>query len=103
MLCLVPTGVHEGGHRWAAKRRGVDLSLPFFIPAGLGLLGSFGSITRFKSPIPNRYTTYTVYYSWAFSNGSAERLQANLWLCTLETTLHKVRRIQHTHSEAHGF
>ncbi len=47
-------GVHEGGHRWAASRRGVQLSLPFFIPAGLGLLGSFGSITRFKSTLPNR-------------------------------------------------
>ena len=55
MMCLAPAGVHEGGHRWAAKRRGLDLSLPFFIPAGLGLLGSFGSITRFKSAVPNRY------------------------------------------------
>ena len=55
-MCLAPAGVHEGGHRWAAKKRGVDLSLPFFIPAGLGLLGSFGSITRFKSAVPNRYT-----------------------------------------------
>ena len=34
----------------------MELSLPFFIPAGLGLLGSFGSITRFKSSLPNRYT-----------------------------------------------
>ncbi|KAL3161454.1 hypothetical protein ABBQ32_010337 [Trebouxia sp. C0010 RCD-2024] len=53
-------GVHEGGHRWAAKRRGVELSLPFFIPAGLGLLGSFGSITRFKSTLPNRQTLLEV-------------------------------------------
>lgn len=54
-MCLTPAGVHEGGHRWAAKRRGVDLSLPFFIPAGLGLLGSFGSITRLKNTVSNRY------------------------------------------------
>lgn len=53
-------GVHEGGHRWAASRRGVQLSLPFFIPAGLGLLGSFGSITRFKSTLPNRQTLLEV-------------------------------------------
>ena len=49
------TGVHEAGHQWAAKRRGLKLSLPFFIPAGLGLLGSFGSITRIKGTVPDRY------------------------------------------------
>ncbi|KAK9830008.1 hypothetical protein WJX72_009165 [[Myrmecia] bisecta] len=45
---------HEVGHRYAAQKRGVQLSLPFFIPAGLGLLGSFGAITRFKGTLPNR-------------------------------------------------
>ena len=49
------TGVHEAGHQWAATRRGLKLSLPFFIPAGLGLLGSLGSITRIKGTVPDRY------------------------------------------------
>lgn len=57
---FVLLGVHEGGHRWAAQRRGVQLSLPFFIPAGLGLLGSLGTITRFKSTIPDRQTLLEV-------------------------------------------
>jgi hypothetical protein len=42
------------GHRVAAARRGLELAPPLLIPAGLGLLGSFGAITRIKSPVPDR-------------------------------------------------
>ena len=47
-------GAHEWGHRWAADRRGVELYLPFIIPAGFGFLGSFGAITRVRGFLPNR-------------------------------------------------
>ena len=49
-------GAHELGHGLAARRHNVELSPPIFLPAGLGLLGSFGSITRIKSIVPNRRT-----------------------------------------------
>lgn len=51
--CL-PTAAHELGHRLAAGQRGIQLAPPLFIPAGLGLLGSFGAITRIKSFVPDR-------------------------------------------------
>lgn len=51
--CLL-AAVHEVGHRLAAAARGVELAPPLFIPAGLGLLGSFGAITRIKSFVPDR-------------------------------------------------
>ncbi len=41
-------GAHDFGHYVAAKRHGLQLYLPFYIPAGFGLLGSFGSITRVR-------------------------------------------------------
>lgn len=58
-LSLLPfhpaaAAAHEAGHRVAAGRRGIELAPPLLIPAGLGLLGSFGAITRIKSPVPDR-------------------------------------------------
>lgn len=47
-------GAHEAGHRVAAAKHGVKLSPPFLLPSALGLLGSFGAITRFRSTVPNR-------------------------------------------------
>ena len=43
---------HELGHRLAAPRHNVRLSLPFFLPTWQ--IGSFGAITRFESLLPNR-------------------------------------------------
>ena len=45
---------HEVGHLVGAKRHGVTLSPPILLPAGLGLLGAFGAITRIKSKVQNR-------------------------------------------------
>lgn len=47
-------GAHELGHFIASKQLEVDLGPPLPLPAGLGLLGSFGSITNIKSDIQNR-------------------------------------------------
>ena len=44
---LGPLAVHEGGHYLAARRRGVPVSPPLFIPApppNLGGIGTFGAI-----------------------------------------------------------
>ena len=51
---LPPAAAHELGHLQAARQRGIELAPPLFVPAGLGLLGSFGAITRVKSAVPGR-------------------------------------------------
>jgi hypothetical protein len=45
---------HEAGHFTAARKKNVELAPPLLLPAGLGLLGSLGSITRIKSSVQNR-------------------------------------------------
>jgi membrane-associated protease RseP (regulator of RpoE activity) len=44
---------HEMGHYLAARRRGVDVTLPYFIPAPT-LLGTFGAFIRVRSPMSDR-------------------------------------------------
>ncbi len=44
---------HEMGHYVAAKRWGVEVSGPYFIPFPF-FLGTFGAFIGIKSPIPNR-------------------------------------------------
>jgi len=51
---------HETGHFLGAKKANLKLAPPIPIPAGLGLLGTFGSITRIASPVPNRIALATV-------------------------------------------
>ena len=46
-------GVHELGHYFAAKRRHVAASLPFFI-FGPPPLGTFGAFISLRDPIPNK-------------------------------------------------
>jgi len=41
-------GTHEFGHYLTAQRRGVDVSLPYFIPAPT-FLGTFGAFIKMKS------------------------------------------------------
>lgn len=48
------------GHRVAAGPRGLALAPPLLIPAGLGLLGSFGAITRIRSDVPDRQSLLEV-------------------------------------------
>lgn len=51
---------HEIGHVLGAGQARLEVGPPVFIPAGLGLLGSFGSITRIKGIVPNRQALCTV-------------------------------------------
>ena len=46
-------GVHELAHYYAARRRKVAASLPFFIPS-FPPLGTFGAFISLRDPIPNR-------------------------------------------------
>jgi hypothetical protein len=56
---LLILGVHELGHYLMARRRGVDASLPSFIPVPFGL-GTFGAVIRIRSPFPNRRAAFDV-------------------------------------------
>ncbi len=49
---------HEIGHKVLAKRHQVKLGLPFFLPTGQ--IGSFGSITRFESLLPDRSILFDI-------------------------------------------
>jgi membrane-associated protease RseP (regulator of RpoE activity) len=50
---LAILGVHEMGHYVAARRHGVDVTPPYFIPAP-SFIGTFGAFIRIKSPVPHR-------------------------------------------------
>lgn len=46
-------GTHEIAHYFAARKYGVEATLPYFIPAPT-LIGTFGAVINVKSPIPNK-------------------------------------------------
>lgn len=46
-------GTHETAHFMAARRHGVNATLPYFIPAPT-MIGTFGAVINIKSPIPDR-------------------------------------------------
>ena len=52
-------GVHELGHYFAARRHGLETTLPYFIPIPLGL-GTFGAIIRIRTPWHNRKALFDV-------------------------------------------
>lgn len=46
---------HEMGHYLTGRRRGMDVSPPYFIPAPfINLIGTFGAFIRLRSPMINR-------------------------------------------------
>jgi len=55
-------GTHETAHFFAARKHGVDATLPYFIPAPT-MIGTFGALINVKSPIPNRRALFDLGYS----------------------------------------
>lgn len=53
---LLILGSHELGHFALARRHGMDVSPPYFIPAPpfVSLIGTFGAFIRLRSPLLNR-------------------------------------------------
>lgn len=50
---------HELGHYLECRRRGVDASLPFFLPSPL-MFGTFGAFIRIRSPIYSREALFDI-------------------------------------------
>ncbi len=61
-------GIHEMGHYVTARRYGVRVTLPYFIPAPT-LLGTFGAFIKMKSPVYSRRQLASVAFNgplWGF-------------------------------------
>jgi membrane-associated protease RseP (regulator of RpoE activity) len=52
-------GVHEFGHYFTARRYGVEVTLPYFIPVPMGL-GTFGAFIQMKSLIRSRRAVFDI-------------------------------------------
>ena len=51
---MLMLSTHEFGHKIAAKRNGVESTLPYFIPVPFLPLGTLGAVIKIKSPIPTK-------------------------------------------------
>jgi Zn-dependent protease len=51
---------HEFGHYFAARRHGVDASLPYFIPFPLSPAGTLGAFIRIRGLIPHREALFDI-------------------------------------------
>ena len=56
---LAILGVHELGHYVAARRHGIHVTLPYFIPVPFAL-GTFGAFIQMRSPAENRRALFDV-------------------------------------------
>ncbi len=54
LAILAVFGLHELGHKAVAILRGVEASMPYFIPAPPGMGGTFGAVITQKEPPTNR-------------------------------------------------
>jgi membrane-associated protease RseP (regulator of RpoE activity) len=63
-LCiLLFLTAHEFGHYFAARRHGIDVTLPYYIPMPSFLLnpfGTMGAVIRIKSPLASRRVLFDV-------------------------------------------
>lgn len=56
---LAMLGMHELGHYFAARRHGIHVTLPYFIPLPFAL-GTFGAFIQMKSPAESRRALFDV-------------------------------------------
>jgi membrane-associated protease RseP (regulator of RpoE activity) len=59
LTLLAILGVHELGHYWTARRNGMNVTPPYFIPVPFAL-GTFGAFIQMRSPSENRRALFDV-------------------------------------------
>lgn len=57
---LIILGAHELGHYFAARRRGIAVTLPYFLPFPFGVFGTFGAFIQLRQPMKNRKTLFEI-------------------------------------------
>ena len=77
LALLAILGIHEMGHYLMARKRGVPVSLPYFIPAP-GFLGTFGAFIRMGGPVGTRAAYFDVAVAGPLA-GLAAALLAVYW------------------------
>jgi membrane-associated protease RseP (regulator of RpoE activity) len=60
LTVLAILGCHEMGHYVACLRYGVNVSLPYFLPAPLPLTGTLGAFIRIRSRIPSKVALFDI-------------------------------------------
>lgn len=58
---------HEAGHQWQARRYGVRLVCPLWVPTPE--LGSFGAVTRFATAVPHRTALWDIAVAGPLAGG----------------------------------
>lgn len=51
---LLILGSHELGHYFTARHRGVDATLPYFLPVPHPMTGTMGAFIKMRSPVPDK-------------------------------------------------
>jgi membrane-associated protease RseP (regulator of RpoE activity) len=57
---LLILGAHELGHYFAARYHRVPVTLPYFIPMPLSIIGTMGAFIRLKAPVKNKRALFDV-------------------------------------------
>lgn len=60
---LAVFGLHEIGHKAVSALRGIEASMPYFIPAPPGMGGTFGAVITQKEPPTNRDALFDLGFS----------------------------------------
>src|SRR5579871_5187268 len=76
LTLLLILGTHEMGHYFAARRHNVDVTLPYFIPLPITILGTLGAVIFIKSALTNRKALFDVGISGPRSEEHTSELQS---------------------------
>jgi membrane-associated protease RseP (regulator of RpoE activity) len=57
---LLILGAHEFGHYFACRYHNVDATLPYFLPAPLPLIGTFGAVIRIREAFPSKRALFDI-------------------------------------------